>query len=253
MPPTIRTPVPVPSTNLLRFLRSQTEASIFSQSHCTEAAAAALRSSTVRSAQNHQCFARKPARSGTRPISTTTCGRPELVRASLIRPQPVTTRLNRRRKGLELSPVAFFTTTSARQYACDDDSSTPRRTWKDRLWGIGGRGVAKPLKPNDLPFHDDGEAGSMFNNRRILTAKAALEPRLRCTEVDENGEVILVDGEFKKTELIAKVRLHEPPTASGFLEKLTREYYSTACCLAICERSTPPTFHTFLSDSRPSS
>ncbi|KAJ5010276.1 Mitochondrial inner membrane magnesium transporter [Colletotrichum sp. SAR 10_99] len=47
----------------------------------------------------------------------------------------------------------------------------------------------------------------MFNNRRILAAKAALEPRLRCTEVDETGEVILVDGEFKKTELIAKYGL----------------------------------------------
>lgn len=41
-----------------------------------------------------------------------------------------------------------------------------------------------------------------------MTAKAAAEPRLRCTEVDENGEVILVDGEFKKTELIAKVSNH---------------------------------------------
>jgi magnesium transporter len=38
-----------------------------------------------------------------------------------------------------------------------------------------------------------------------MAAKAASEPRLRCTEVDENGNVILVDGEFKKTELIAKV------------------------------------------------
>jgi len=46
----------------------------------------------------------------------------------------------------------------------------------------------------------------MFTNRRMMAAKAALEPRLRCTEVDENGKVILVDGEFKKTELIAKVR-----------------------------------------------
>ncbi len=45
----------------------------------------------------------------------------------------------------------------------------------------------------------------MFNSRRTQSAKAALEPRLRCTEVNEDGEVILVDGEFKKTELIAKV------------------------------------------------
>lgn len=66
---------------------------------------------------------------------------------------------------------------------------------------------SKPLKPDDLPTHDEFDpSASMFTNRRSLAAKAASEPRLRCTEVDENGQVILVDGEFKKTELIAKVR-----------------------------------------------
>lgn len=64
------------------------------------------------------------------------------------------------------------------------------------------------LQPDDLPSYEDrAEAGSMFNSRRLQSAKAALEPRLRCTEVDENGEVILVDGEFKKSELIAKYGL----------------------------------------------
>ncbi|RYP06867.1 hypothetical protein DL764_002915 [Monosporascus ibericus] len=43
--------------------------------------------------------------------------------------------------------------------------------------------------------------------RRQLSQKAALEPRLRCTEVDEHGNVILVDGEFKKSELIARFGL----------------------------------------------
>lgn len=47
----------------------------------------------------------------------------------------------------------------------------------------------------------------MFNSRRVMTAKAALEPMLRCTEVDENGKAILTDEEFKKTELIAKFGL----------------------------------------------
>jgi hypothetical protein len=32
---------------------------------------------------------------------------------------------------------------------------------------------------------------------------------LRCTEFDENGNVTLVNGEFRKSELIAKVRLHD--------------------------------------------
>jgi magnesium transporter len=43
--------------------------------------------------------------------------------------------------------------------------------------------------------------------QRVL--KAANEPRLRCTEFDENGNVTLVNGEFKKSELIAKVRVVE--------------------------------------------
>ncbi|GAO18328.1 hypothetical protein UVI_02032830 [Ustilaginoidea virens] len=87
------------------------------------------------------------------------------------------------------------------------ESSEP--TWQERLWGTGAKKGAKPLKPDDLRGHDDFQNGSsMFTSRRVLSAKAALEPRLRCTEVDENGKVILVDGEFKKTELIAKFGLN---------------------------------------------
>lgn len=62
------------------------------------------------------------------------------------------------------------------------------------------------LEPDDLPDVEGADGSSMFNNRRQLSQKAALEPMLRCTEVDENGNVILVDGEFKKSELIARVR-----------------------------------------------
>ncbi|EFQ26572.1 CorA-like Mg2+ transporter [Colletotrichum graminicola] len=215
MPPAIRSPVP--STSLLRFLRSQTEASsIFSRTQCAESATtAAIRPSPARPAQNTQCLARRFSRTGTatatRPVSTN-CRSSGLLPASPLSSRSssdsVITRASRRHKLAHLpsSPVASFSTTCARRDSCGDDSSAPPRTWKERLWGIRGRG-SKALKPNDLPFHDDGEAGSMFNSRRILTAKAALEPRLRCTEVDENGEVILVDGEFKKTELIAKYGL----------------------------------------------
>lgn len=52
---------------------------------------------------------------------------------------------------------------------------------------------------------DDGAEGNIFNLGRTLTAKAPNELRLRCTEFDENGNVTLVNGEFKKSELIAKV------------------------------------------------
>ncbi|KAF9879427.1 inner membrane magnesium transporter mrs2 [Colletotrichum karsti] len=199
MPPTLSNPVP--STSLLRFLRSQTETpSFFNPGRC------ALRSGQPRpAAQHHQCFARRTARLGTRTVSTsTTCKRPDLLRNSPLSSEPATARVSRRRSG---AAVALFSSTCIKRDACNDDSSTPRKSWKERLWGMRVRGGTKPLQPNDLPVHDDGEAGSMFNSRRILTAKAALEPRLRCTEVDEHGEVILVDGEFKKTELIAKYGL----------------------------------------------
>ena len=100
-------------------------------------------------------------------------------------------------------------------------SSSSSAPWYDRIldwsWrgnrngdcGDGNTGRRISLLPGDLPDHGAGGDFSsvMFNARRLQTAKAALEPRLRCTEVDENGEVILVDGEFKKTELIAKYGL----------------------------------------------
>ncbi|GIK06232.1 magnesium ion transporter [Aspergillus viridinutans] len=53
---------------------------------------------------------------------------------------------------------------------------------------------------------DDGTEGG-FNIGRGLAAKATNEPRLRCTEFDKNGDVTLVNGEFKKSELIAKYGL----------------------------------------------
>ncbi|EQB56487.1 hypothetical protein CGLO_03504 [Colletotrichum gloeosporioides Cg-14] len=163
----------------------------------------AIANGDVVSVRPGPCLARRTPRTAARSI-TTTCKGPELLRTSPRRPELVKLRATRKRSG---ATIVSFSTTCMRRDACGDESSAPRRTWKERLWGMKGRGGAKPLQPNDLPAHDDGEAGSMFNNRRILAAKAALEPRLRCTEVDETGEVILVDGEFKKTELIAKYGL----------------------------------------------
>lgn len=86
------------------------------------------------------------------------------------------------------------------------DGSENQEVWHERLWGSRARREINPLQPDDLPHSESLDDMFMFNSRRQLSAKSALEPRLRCTEVDENGKVILVDGEFKKSELIAKVR-----------------------------------------------
>lgn len=87
-------------------------------------------------------------------------------------------------------------------------TNTPEReTNKDRggrlakFWSRHKRQRA-PLEPNDLPdrsgFLDDGLGRPL---------RPANELKLRCTEFDENGNVVLVNGEFRKTELIAKVDL----------------------------------------------
>lgn len=73
-------------------------------------------------------------------------------------------------------------------------------------------------------------------------AKPVNELKLRCTEFDENGRVTLVNGEFKKSELIAKV-LYFPfispidgTCGHGYrgTTMLSNAYeYSMASCLAI--------------------
>ncbi|KAI4172963.1 MAG: hypothetical protein LQ343_003250 [Gyalolechia ehrenbergii] len=56
-----------------------------------------------------------------------------------------------------------------------------------------------------LPSFLDDAGGTSLG--RSKTGKAANELRLRCTEINENGDVTLVNGEFKKSELIAKYGL----------------------------------------------
>jgi magnesium transporter len=89
-------------------------------------------------------------------------------------------------------------------------SSTGSRKWHQKLWGATRLRVGRPLRPDDLPnsLHgsEEGNDTSMFSLGRHISAKAAAQPKLRCTELDENGNVVLTNGEFKKSELIAKVQ-----------------------------------------------
>ncbi|MCJ1484518.1 magnesium ion transporter [Schaereria dolodes] len=86
-------------------------------------------------------------------------------------------------------------------------ASTDARPLLQRLWQLKGRRAETALKPNGLPplpgFLDD--AGGTILGRSA--GKASNDLKLRCTEFDENGNVTLVNGEFKKAELIAKYGL----------------------------------------------
>ena len=121
-----------------------------------------------------------------------------------------------------------------------------RPKWKEWLFGSGAGGRTL-LKDEDIQAQLEEESGSIFP-RRSLMAKAALDPRLRCTEVDGNGEVIMVDGELKKSELIARVG---SDVSLVGCDQSADDGYSTAYCRAIYARSTRLTSHTLLFARRP--
>ena len=92
---------------------------------------------------------------------------------------------------------------SRARFAHDSTDSQPllRRLWKHKE-----RKEKAALKPTDLPplpsFLDEFGGTNIGRNK---TGKPGNELKLRCTEFDINGNVTLMDGEFKKSELIAKV------------------------------------------------
>ena len=108
-------------------------------------------------------------------------------------------------------------TPQRRSFAPQLSSRSPRRhghgdarPWLQRLSELARSGDAaamaklRQLQPDDLPGPPSAPTdptGTIFGR-----SKAATELKLRCTEFDEHGKVVLVNGEFKKTELIAKVR-----------------------------------------------
>lgn len=80
-------------------------------------------------------------------------------------------------------------------------SSRASGIW-NHLWGIKKRQAEAYMASRGLPplasFLDD-------NTTPGRALKGPNELRLRCTEFDDKGDVTLVSGEFKKSELIAKV------------------------------------------------
>ena len=186
---------PVPSRNLLRFLRSQSERAFFTPNHGSHAITTPALCRRTRATTS----TRKHART----IDLTCEYHETSLEASLIPLEALFKRLRNPKIHCTFTKNQFSTSQPASNWWSRNVDKNSDLTWKERLWGTAKGGMS--LKPDDLPSRDEFGDNSMFNNRRTLAAKAASEPRLRCTEVDEYGNVILVDGEFKKTELINKV------------------------------------------------
>lgn len=183
---------PVPSNTLLRFLRAQSQDLPSIYQRCGSPKAPQTPVPRARCASTLAKRHRPAAQSAAAPAGD--------IFARQWCP------LRRRGAPSPKAGCASFTTTTRRPngYYNGDSSQGEERqlTWQEKLWGMAARRGGKPLKPDDLPGRDDD---LMFSPRRTMSAKAALEPRVRCTEVDEHGETTITDGEFKKTELIAKV------------------------------------------------
>jgi magnesium transporter len=88
-------------------------------------------------------------------------------------------------------------------------------TSRNNVWGIfGAKKPQEPPAPRAYTsplsnvMDDSGSLNSLGRHMR-----SANELKMRCTELDENGHVTMVSGEFKKSELTAKV--HIQPQARG--------------------------------------
>jgi magnesium transporter len=190
---------PVPSTTLLNFLKSQSEALCFFTPNPRAIAFDHAALCGLQLSGRHA-----PLVTAVRPLSTAV-PRSVTIEAGFLNldfllPRVITIR-QRNPQGAKYGSLRLDT-----QFRSQHNASTLAGRWRWRLWGRK-KAIPRPLKPDDLPlkpFLDEGVDPSIFNLGR-MSAKAMNEPKLRCTEFDENGNVVLVNGEFKKTELIAKV------------------------------------------------
>ena len=178
----------VPSASLLRYLRSQSENTYVFTSAC----------GTSRKPRVHNQPSRMPA---LRNASSWAYITPLQCRATLQTNLPTISRSRgspRCRATLDQSPPPITVFSRA--------THTKSRPLLRRLFDLRRSKVAAVSKLNRTggpALVDEGTEGLNFG--RGLAAKASNELRLRCTEFDNNGNVTLVNGEFRKSELIAKV------------------------------------------------
>jgi magnesium transporter len=203
----------VPSSALLRFLKLQSESVCFFSPN--PGPASIFDHAAPRGLQSRSHIGRSASKSTARRLSTT-AARHATVEAGFVNFDFLWPRAGP--SGLLPKPPSTIARVSeparSNTLASQRHSSSWRPAkWHVKLWGITSKKGGRPLQPDDLPapigsLVEDG-SDSIFSKGRSISAKAAAQPKLRCTELDENGNVVLASGEFKKSELIAKV---SPPS-----------------------------------------
>ena len=177
--------LPAPSASLLRFLRCQL--SVQSPTPCASSKSNAISS--------RQC----------RTFASTT-GRPALhsytnYAASTLTVRAPTSKPSSQRPSANTKPCAI----SPQPHRSLSTTPVLREAFWRRLRKAPRATTAERFRDNGLlPFQDLLDDPSGVGGRNI---KPSTELKLRCTEFDESGNVVLVNGEFRKQELIAKYSL----------------------------------------------
>lgn len=90
-------------------------------------------------------------------------------------------------------------------------SNAAHGNWLRRIFQARQRAARLRPDENGVPFDNqsyEDTSAQLFNLSRALSRNpSGADLKLRCTEFDSNGNVTLVAGEFKKSELIAKYGL----------------------------------------------
>lgn len=193
-----------PSRRLLRFLRFQSEGiPFFSPSHvrATSARCYGLPLQHPRGSA-HAADQSKPA---ARRFTTSRASRSEAaLHSAVFDLESIIPKSLKRARSTGADLVRGNAAIRSPRFKSTDEPADEERgkaPWQQRLWGDNT--VRPDSRGRTTDDHDTSIFTSSMTGRR---AKAALEPVLRCTEVDEKGDAILTDGAFKKSELIAKVR-----------------------------------------------
>ncbi|PBP19267.1 inner membrane magnesium transporter mrs2 [Diplocarpon rosae] len=202
---------PIPSSTLLRFLKSQSESICFFSNPKPDLTSDRT---TPRIPQLQSRSVKPPttARQLSNSIHRRATVKAGLANLDILWPKSASPPLN-----TPPSSSNAIRTARSRRLGCGGSMVTQRaassgsQNWHQKLWGVTSLRGGRPLRPDDLPASLRGKEEesdvSMFSLGRYISAKAAAQPRLRCTEFDESGNVVLASGEFKKSELIAKYGL----------------------------------------------
>ena len=203
MRPAPRPITSAPSLSALRFLRSQSEQVCFF-TPSTKATACQSPRRGVKVALGRTTPAVPSVR---RQFATSSPHRasvePSLLNLDFLRPYP-------KRASQRISVLATSRSSRTPFHDASENINYPRHASTDTrpLWrrpwvSRKGRPDLKSSNSVPLPSFLDDSASTTIGRRKAV--KGANELRLRCTEFDENGNVTFMDGEFRKSELIAKV------------------------------------------------